>query len=64
MEWLIEQEVRRLVQDAHAEVTQLLRDHRDELDNPAAALLRAETLDAVDAYRAARAPMRSAQPIR
>ena len=62
MEWLIEQEVQRLVEDAHAEVTQLLRDHRDELDSLAEALLRAETLDAVDAYRAARAPMRTAEP--
>ncbi len=63
-EWLIDQEVQRLVEDAHAEVTELLRDHRDELDSLAEALLQAETLDAVDAYRAARAPMRSAQPIR
>ena len=63
-DWLIDQEVQRLVEDAHAEVTELLRDHRDELDSLAEALLQAETLDAVDAYRAARAPMRSAQPIR
>ena len=57
-QWLIDQEVRRLVDDAHAEVTQLLTEHRDQLDSLAHALLEAETLDAPDAYAAAGVPMR------
>ncbi len=58
---LIDHEVRRVVDDAHAEVTQLLSDHRDQLDGLAHALLEHETLDAVDAYAAAGAPMRAAE---
>jgi cell division protease FtsH len=60
-QWLVDQEVRRLVDEAHAEATQLLSDHRDQLDNLAHALLEAETLDAVDAYAAAGVPMRAAE---
>jgi cell division protease FtsH len=59
---LVDDEVRRLVDDAHAEVTQLLTEHRDQLDNLAHALLKAETLDAVDAYGAAGIPMRTPAP--
>jgi cell division protease FtsH len=58
---LIDHEVRRLVDEAHAEVTQLLLDHREQLDSLAHALLDAETLDAADAYGAARVPMRAAE---
>ena len=61
-QWLIDQEVQRLVDDAHAEVTQLLTEHRDQLDSLAHALLEAETLDAPDAYAAAGVPMRAAEP--
>jgi cell division protease FtsH len=61
MHWLIDQEVRRLVDEAHAEVTQLLSDHRDQLDSLSHALLKAETLDAPDAYSAAGVPMRTAE---
>jgi cell division protease FtsH len=61
MQWLIDEEVRRLVDDAHAEVTQLLTDHRSQLESLSRALLDAETLDAVDAYAAAGAPMRTAE---
>jgi len=50
-----------MVDDAHAEVTQLLSEHRDELDNLAHALLKAETLDASDAYAAAGVAMRAAE---
>jgi cell division protease FtsH len=50
---LIDDEVRRLVDDAHDEVTRLLTDHRDQLESLARALLAAETLDAADAYAAA-----------
>jgi cell division protease FtsH len=58
---LIEDEVHRIVEDAHAEVTQLLTEHRDQLDNLAHALLESETLDAPDAYAAAGVAMRSAE---
>ena len=54
--------MRRLVDEAHAEVTRLLSDHREALDNLAHALLEAETLDAADAYAAAGATIRVAEP--
>jgi cell division protease FtsH len=60
-QWVIEEEVHRIVEEAHAEVTQLLTDHREQLDDLAQALLKAETLDAPDAYAAAGVPMRSAE---
>jgi cell division protease FtsH len=60
-QWLIDEEVRRIVDDAHAEVTRLLSEHRGQLDNLAHALLKAETLDAPDAYAAASVPMRTAE---
>jgi cell division protease FtsH len=58
---LIDEEVRRIVDDAHAEVTQLLTEHRDQLDSLTHALLEAETLDAPDAYAAAGVTMRAAE---
>ena len=60
-QWQIDEEVRRLIDDAHADVTQLLTDHRDQLDSLAHALLGAETLDAPDAYAAAGVRMRTAE---
>ena len=60
-QWLIDEEVGRIVDDAHAEVTQLLTEHREQLDNLTHALLEAETLDGPDAYAAAGVPMRSAE---
>ncbi len=60
-QWLIDQEVRRIVEDAHVEVTQLLSAHREQLDHLAHALLDAETLDAPEAYAAAGVPMRAAE---
>jgi cell division protease FtsH len=59
--WLVDQEVHRMVDDAHAEVTQLLTTHRAELDSLAHALLEAETLDAPDAYAAAGIGMRTGE---
>jgi len=53
---LVDDEVRRLVDGAHSEVTRLLTEHRPQLDNLAHALLQAETLDALDAYAAAGVP--------
>jgi len=50
---LVDEEVRKLVERAHEQVTQLLTDHRDQLESLAQALLQAETLDARDAYAAA-----------
>ena len=50
---LVDEEVRRIVESAHAEVSSLLRDHRSNLDALVAALLEHETLDEADAYAAA-----------
>jgi cell division protease FtsH len=50
---LIDGEVRRVVDEAHAEVLDLLRENRDRLDSLAKALLEHETLDEDDAYAAA-----------
>ncbi|MGZ4293463.1 MAG: AAA family ATPase, partial [Solirubrobacteraceae bacterium] len=60
-QWLVDQEVQALIENAHAHVTQVLTDHRGQLDDLAHALLAAETLDAPDAYGAAGVPMRSAR---
>jgi cell division protease FtsH len=56
---LVDEEVRRVVDDAHAEVVKLLTDHRDQLEGLTRALLAAETLDGPDAYAAARVPTRA-----
>jgi len=56
---LVDAEVRRIVDQAHADATRLLNDHRAQLDALAHALLDAETLDAGDAYAAAGVSMRS-----
>jgi cell division protease FtsH len=53
---LVDEEVRRLVEDAHDEVTHLLVEHREQLESLAQALLKAETLDAPQAYAAAGVP--------
>ena len=50
---LIDSEVRRLIEEAHEEVRNLLERERERLDSLAAALLEHETLDQDDAYRAA-----------
>jgi len=65
-QWLVDQEVQRLVDETHAEVTCLLREHRGRLEALTRALLDAETLDAetldaLEAYAAAGAPMRGAE---
>jgi cell division protease FtsH len=52
-QWLIDQEVQRMVEEAHAAVTELLTSHRGQLDSLSHALLLAETLDAAAAYAAA-----------
>jgi cell division protease FtsH len=58
---LIDDEVHRIVEEAHTEVTQLLAEHREQLDQLAHALLEAETLDAPDAYAAADVQLRTAE---
>jgi len=56
-QWLIDQEVQRLVEELHTEATELLTTHRSQLDSLAKALLLAETLDAPAAYAAASVPL-------
>jgi cell division protease FtsH len=50
---LVDDESRRIVDDADKEVLALLREHRDKLDSLAEALLEHETLDEEEAYAAA-----------
>jgi cell division protease FtsH len=50
---LIDDEVRRIVNEAREEVMTLLRERRPQLDSLAEALLEHETLDQPDAYAAA-----------
>jgi cell division protease FtsH len=50
---LVDEEVRRIVDEAHADVTRLLTEHRGRLDSLVAALLERETLDQDEAYAAA-----------
>jgi cell division protease FtsH len=53
---LVDEEVRRIVESAHGEVSTLLRGHRPNLDSLVSALLEHETLDEADAYAAAGLP--------
>jgi len=50
---LVDEEVRRIVDELYDEVMTLLRENRDKLDRLAQALLQQETLDQADAYAAA-----------
>ncbi|MFJ2238848.1 ATP-dependent zinc metalloprotease FtsH [Streptomyces sp. NPDC087859] len=50
---VIEHEMRRIVDDCYEEACRKLRDHRDQLDALAQALLVNETLEEADAYRIA-----------
>jgi cell division protease FtsH len=58
---LIDAETKRIVEEAHTAVTQLLSDHREQLESLARQLLDAETLDAPEAYAAAGVPMRAVE---
>ena len=53
---LVDEEVRRIVEESYAEVRRLLDEHRPQLDSLTDALLRAETLDEDAAYAAAQVP--------
>ncbi len=50
---LIDEEMRRIVDESHGQVVKLLGENRDKLDALAEALLEHETLDEEDAYAAA-----------
>jgi cell division protease FtsH len=56
---IVDEEMRRLIDSAHGEVTAALTAHRDQLETLARALLEHETLDEIDAYGAAQMPTRS-----
>jgi cell division protease FtsH len=56
---LVDDEVRRIVDEAHQEVVALLQRNRSKLDSLATALLEHETLDEDDAYAAAGVPRTS-----
>ena len=53
---LVDEEVRRVVEESHEQVLTLLRENRAKLDSLAKALLEHETLDEDDAYAAAGVP--------
>jgi cell division protease FtsH len=53
---LVDDEVRRIVEESYAEVRTLLIEHRDQLESLTDALLRDETLDEDAAYAAAQVP--------
>jgi cell division protease FtsH len=59
---LVDEEVRRMIDTAHQEVTSVLTEHRPQLESLARALLEHETLDALDAYAAAGVSMNQQQP--
>jgi cell division protease FtsH len=59
---VVDEEVRTLVETAHHDVTRLLEQHRDQLEGLAQALLKAETLDAPEAYAAAGVPLSEREP--
>jgi cell division protease FtsH len=60
---MVDEETRRIVETAHAQVTALLTENRDKLERLARALLAAETLDAPEAYAAAGEPQRPVEGI-
>jgi cell division protease FtsH len=57
---IVDDEVRRIIDECYAHALDILREHRTQLDDLAAALLESETLDEADAYRAAGLPARPA----
>ncbi len=60
---LVDEEVRKMIDTAHQEVTSLLTEHREQLESLAQALLASETLDGLDAYAAAGVPAGQPQPV-
>jgi cell division protease FtsH len=58
---LIDDEIRRIVEESYAEVHRLLTEHRDQLESLTEALLRDETLDEDPAYAAAQVQRETAE---
>jgi cell division protease FtsH len=54
---LVETEARRILDKGHGQALETLRANRHRLDALVEALLRTETLDAAEAYRAAGVPL-------
>jgi cell division protease FtsH len=50
---MVDEEVRRIVDSAHADATETITEHRENLDSLVHALLEHETLDETEAYAAA-----------
>jgi cell division protease FtsH len=61
-QWLLDQEVQRIIEAGHTTVSTLLSDNRDRLERLTRALLASETLDAPDAYAAAGVTPGAAEP--
>jgi cell division protease FtsH len=61
---ILDEEVHQLIDTAHQDVTTALTENRDRLETLAHALLKAETLDELDAYAAAQMPPRAANGAR
>ncbi len=59
---LVDQEVRRIVEEAERDVINLLQEHREQLDALANALLDHETLDQPEAYEVAGVPLPHVDP--
>jgi cell division protease FtsH len=59
---LVDQEVRRIVEEAERDVINLLEEHRERLDALVDALLERETLDQPDAYEVAGVTLPDAEP--
>jgi cell division protease FtsH len=59
---LVDQEVRRIVEDSEREVIRLLEEHHDQLDALAHALLDRETLDQQEAYEVAGVTPQETEP--
>jgi cell division protease FtsH len=57
---LVDEEVRRIVDEGHEQVVALIEQNRSKLDSLATALLEHETLDEEDAYAAADVPRAAA----
>jgi cell division protease FtsH len=58
---VLDEEVRQLIDTAHRDVTTAITGHRARLESLARALLKAETLDELDAYAAAQMPPRTTE---
>jgi cell division protease FtsH len=54
---VIDEQVRKLIDTAHVAVTELIAEHRDQLETLARTLMKSETLDKADAYAAAGMPI-------